>query len=375
DLRRMAETDFPEFKDAPCLLTESGSSVAESPRANTACEAARMAALLDANARSGRGMDLLFRSGDLADDHFNGYRPLISRVGDNTVPLPAFRFNMLAAKLGAERLKTETPAGVGAFATRPSARAGRNATQVLLYRYDPALADGRGEELAVRLRVAGLPNTLLRLPMRLYRIDPEHGAPYEAWVAAGKPKPAPKELGQKLLGASPFAPADESPGVPINSGEAVIDLKLPPNSVALVTLGAETASEPALCDRGKRLRKAEAEFGAALQAPTTEKAIDGLRRIAERYADSYWREQALMALAGIYQLSVRSPEQAEAVRKELLTLPLDDVARLRLLQRLRVDAARKAEPGGVEGISRQIAELESRLAEQRQSTLRRYTGE
>jgi xylan 1,4-beta-xylosidase len=374
EIRGLIERDFPAFKSAPLLVTENGAGPAEEARVNTAYEAARLAALADANSRDGKGADLIFRAGDLTDDHFDGYRPLITRIGENTVPLPAFRLFTLLTRLGAERLKVEAPAGIGVLATRPSAKVGRNATQVLLYRYDPAASAG-GAPVSLQVKITGLPNTLLRLPMRLYRIDPEHGSPYDAWAAAGKPNPAPRDLGQKLLGSAPLAPAEESVGVFINSGAAVMDLKLPPNSVALITLGAETASQAALCSRGERLQRAEAEYAQALQTTDGRKAVENLRKLAERYRDTSWRETAIQSIASLYQVDLRDPDAAEATRKELVELPIDDRARLKLLQRLRVDATRRGDTGGAAAISRRLAQIEQDLAEQRGTTLQRYRGE
>jgi hypothetical protein len=378
EIRGMVERDFPELKPAAFLLTESAGTPAEAARADSAYEAARIAALFDANSRSQRGMDLIFRAGDLVDDHFDGSRPLISRVGENTVPLPAFRLFMLLAKLGAERLKAETPPGIGAVAARAEARNGRsNAAQALVHRYDPAVPPGAGEAATVRVRFRGLPSTLLRLPMKAYRIDPETCAPREAWVAAGKANPAPAELGRKLVGAHPFAPTEENLGVFINSGEAVVEVKLAPNSVALVTLGAEPTYGAALSDRGERLQRAEQDFSAAAEMVRLgqyPRAVDALREAAEKYEDTYWKPAALYALLGIYELDLKSPQQAEAVRRELLALPLDDFARVRLLERLRTDALRRSNTAEAQSLTRRITAIEAGLAGQREWHVKRYTG-
>lgn len=377
ELRGIVETDFPELKGAQFILSECGSGPVEGARSATAYEAARMAALLDGNARSPRPVDLIFRTGDLVDDHFNGFRSLITQVGNNTLPLPAFRLYMMLTKMGAERLKTDTTGGIGAIATHPTAKAQKNALQVLLYRYDPSILPGVGSPTTVKVRLTGLPNNLLRLPMRLYRVDEATNSPYEAWAALNKPRPAPETLGRKLLGEDPFKPTEESPGVFINSGEAVVEVKLAPNSVALVTLGAEPSYGSDLCSRGERIRKAEVALAEAADLQfnqRTEKAIDALRTIQKKYADTYFRQSALYALVGIYELDLKSPDEAEAVRRELLATPIDDFVKLGLLQRLRVDRVRKNDKAGIDQLTREIAAIEARFKELRQWPLKRYTG-
>lgn len=378
ELRGIVEQDFPELKGAQFILSECGSGSVEGGRSATAYEAARMAALLDGNARSPRPVDLIFRSGDLVDDHFNGFRSLITQVGNNTLPLPAFRLYMMLTKMGAERLKTDAPAGIGALATHPTAKQQKNATQVLLYRYDPSVLPGGGAPVAVKVRLTGLPSNLLRLPMRLYRVDEETNSPYEAWAAALKPIPAPEALGKKLLGEDPFRPTEESPGVFINSGEAVLEVTLAPNSVVLVTLGAEPSYGSDLCSRGERIRKGEDALTEAADHQFNrrfDKAIDALRTIQKKYGDTYFRQTALYALVGLYELDLKSPDEAEAVRRELLATPIDDFVRLGLLERLRVDRVRKNDQAGIAQLTLQIAAIEARLKELRQWPLRRYTGQ
>jgi hypothetical protein len=77
----------------------------------------------------------------------------------------------------------------------------------------------------------------------------------------------------------------------------------------------------------------------------------------------------------IYELGLKSPEQAEAVRKELLALPLDDFVRASLMERLRVDAVRKKDKRAIDDYTRQIANIEKHIAEQKQWPLKRYYGE
>jgi hypothetical protein len=96
--------------------------------------------------------------------------------------------------------------------------------------------------------------------------------------------------------------------------------------------------------------------------------------VRQRYADTFWNEAALQALAGIYELDVKSPNDAEAARKELLTLPIDDLVRLRLLERARVDAVRKRENEAAAALTTEIEQLRKRLESEKQWVLKRLTG-
>ncbi|MFN3648991.1 MAG: GH39 family glycosyl hydrolase [Armatimonadota bacterium] len=368
---------FPELKDAELHLSEWGAGPGEAPHSNSPYEAARLAALFDANARSESGVDAIFREGDLADDHFDGGHALITRLGRSSVPLPAFRLYMLLAKMASERLEATGPDGIGVVATRSGVKALRNATQVLLYRHEPSAAPGEGSARAVRLRVSGLPTELLRLPMRIYRIDAGTYDPHAVWTAAGSPFPAPDELAASLLGMRPLEPNVENFAHEIRGGEAVIELALPPNSVALVTLGAEPTYGVQLCPRGERLRRAEEDFSAAAELHRRglpRQAVDELRKVAEKYSDTAWREAALISMVGIYELDLKSPGDAEKVRAELLTLATDTSLRIRLLERARVDAARANDVGRLNQISRQIEALEKDLEARLQWPLQRYRG-
>ncbi len=377
-MRGLVETEFPELKGLEYVLSEHGPSPTAPDRANEMTEAARLAALVDAASGDAKGADLLFRAGDLVDDHFNGSRALVTRIGENSVPLPAFRLYMLLGKMGAERLKTEVSGGVGAVAARPVAKQQRNSNQVLVYRYEPGTAPGAGEPVTVKVRFAGLDRNLLRLPARVYRIGAGAHAPYEEWVAAGRPRPAAASLGQKLAGTGLFPAAWEDPAVALRNGEAEVEVKLAPNETALVTLAAEPAYEAQVGARGKRLRKAEEEYALAIDAigrRILPKAEEGFRRVAEKYADTFWKEVSLYSLVSLYEVEMKSPAQAEAARRELLALPLDDHSRLRLLERLRVDALRKQDSAGVASIGAEVRALEERLAALRRWELRRYAGE
>ncbi len=381
ELRTLVEADFPELKGLRYVLCESGGSSIEAGRANGAYEAARLAALFDGNARAERGMDLIFRSGDLVDDHFGGFRSLVSRVGaesPRTVPLPALRLNMLLKKMGGERLRAEAPTGIGALASRPAGKGPRSASQVLLYRYEPGVAAGAGSPVKLKVRFTGLPANLLRLPFRAYVVEGPVLSPYEAWQAMGKPNPAPDKLAESLAGTAVFAPTTEENGVAINSGSAVVEVSLPVITAALISLGAEPVEEEPSGDRVKRLRKAEEAFGQAAELQQTRsfrQAADQFRLVADRYPDTFWRQDAIHSLAALYEIDLRNPEEAEAARRELLTLPsLDDFTRLRLLERLRVDVVRTGDAAALGRISTEISDLRARLDAQRQWPLRRYYG-
>jgi xylan 1,4-beta-xylosidase len=386
EVRRLVRSEAPELKDLEFLLTECGSGRVEGARSNTSYEAARLAALLDANVHSEDPVDMIFRAGDLVDDHFDGFRPLITRVGTRTIPLPAFRCYSLLSKLGPERLRTEAPAGIGAIAARGGGKDERGNVQALLYRYDPSVLAGSGKPVKLRVRFEGLPG-LFRISQRLYRIDPQTHADYEAWIAAGSPGRRPdgtpsdaaNALGKKLGSASLVADF-ESPGIgiPVKDGKTAVDVELWPNSVVLVTLGTERQSAAPVCPRGERLLEAEEAFNAAAEFQAKRqfgRAIQALQEIRTKYADSFWRESALYTLIGLYEFDMKAPAEAERARLELLQLPIDDFTRDLTLGRLRVDAARKGETQKVAELSRQIAEIANRLAGQKRWAVTRYYGQ
>lgn len=376
ELRSLVERDYPELKGVRFILSECGSGQVEGARAHTAYEAARLAALVDASARSAQGVDMVFRAGDLIDDHFNGFRPLISRVGHNAIPLPAFRLYMLLSKMGRERVKTEAAGGIGVLAVRNGA--GKNGGQALVYRYDPSMLPGAGEVQTIQVRFTGMASNLIQLPVRVYQIDSTANTPYEFWRSEGSPVPAPPALGRELAEISPHTPQMETVAHPVKNGEAVVEVKLPPNSVALIAVGAEASPSLEVSKRGDYLRKAEEEFGAAaalIQRGEFPRGIEALRKVQKKYADTYWREIVLYSLVGIYELDLKSPTQAEAARRELLKLPIDDFTRLVHLRSLRLTALRQSDSKQVEELGQQINTLETRLAGLRSWPLRRYRGQ
>lgn len=398
ELRGLVESGYPELKGPDqkgleFILSESGPGPGDTARASTVAEAARLASLTNENARAARGMDMLFRSGDLADYHFDGYQPLITQIGENTVQLPAFRLYSYLSRMSSQRVRAEAPEGVGVLATRSANKELQHSTQVLLYRYDPTAAPG-GSPLKVKVHISGLATNLIRLPMQLYRVDSSTHAVYETWEAAGKPTPAAKDLpgdkpdtqagakaaallqlGKSLLGDHPLGPDQENANLVIRGGEADVEVSLPVNSVVLITLGAEPTAETALCERGERLRRAEQDYAAAVELRTSgdrPRAEEAFRKLATKYADTYWRKVALFSLLALYR---DRPAEATDVRKELLALPINDVLRIRLLEEVRVAAVRSGGTAEAQDLTRQIQALEEHLKELRQWPLRRYRGE
>jgi tetratricopeptide (TPR) repeat protein len=186
------------------------------------------------------------------------------------------------------------------------------------------------------------------------------------------------ELGRSLADKTPFLPTEENKTAFVNSGEVSAEVKLPPNSVVLVTLGAEPTYDVQIGKRGERLHKAEEDAAQVVELVRVrqyQKAIDALKKLQEKYSDTYWREVALYGMVDLYEQELRNPEQAEATRRELLKLPIDDFFRLRILERLRVDLARRQDTAGVKAMAAEIGALERKLAAQRQVSVRRYTGQ
>ncbi len=375
EFRAIAEAALPGRKDLEFVASDtiSGGGAGDAP--NQVGEASRLAALLDGTLRSPRGADLIFRRGDLAADHFEGERPLVVRVGRNTVPTPAFRLFQLLTRMGPVRVAAEPGGdGVGAVVARTSPRLPGTSMQALLYRRRGA----DKADLPVRLRVSGFPARVVSLPLRVYQIDASHLAPYEAWVAEGKPRPAPDALGAKLAGTVPLPFLREEPLIRVEGGAATVDVVLPPGGVTLVILGAEPQPAKVESERRRRLEKAEEAFSGALdlqQRRSFPPAVDALRKVQKDFADTAWAEAALQNLVLLYELDLKSPEQADAIRRELLSLPLDPITRTRVLERLRVDAVRKADSRRIRELTATIQAIEARLTALRRWDLRRYEGD
>lgn len=375
EIRRLVREEFPALAGARLLVTESGLGPSAGARADEHGEAARWLGLVEASTGAEPGADMLFRAGDLVDDHLQGYRPLATLMGRRVVPMPAFRAFMLLSRMGAERVMAEGDRSVGVLATRTSPRA-PGAVQVLLFRHERG--DAAAGPVQVTLRVSGLPPALLRIPMRQYLLGPESHGVREAWVKAGSPRPAPADLADRLIGPDALPPQLEDPAWKVEQGQAVVPVTLPAAGVALVTLGAEPVVDVALSRRGERLRRAEAEMARARELQergALEQSAHRYRAVAQRYGDTRWRDAALRALLSLYDSALRSPAEAEAVRRELLTTPLDGGDRVALLTRLRADALRRNEQTAVADLAEQLRALEERLRRLREWPLRRYRGE
>ncbi len=395
-LRRLVAKEFPELTGLEFAAVESTGGPGSETEADRVGEAARLAAVVIRTAASDQPVDWYFRSGCLIDEQFDGDRPLITRLGRFTVPTPAFRLAGLLEKLSSERVATSVPSGVLALATVPAGKALKSNAQLLLCR-DPGTAPAGGK---LKVRFTGLPASLLKLPVRVYL--PELHGVHEQWTAAGMPtiraedsperqrqsQNALETIAQAMLGERPLDADRMQNDLAVRGGEASLEIELGPGGTALVTLGTEPSFDIAVGQRAERLRKAQDEFAAAAELQVRgsqtagtatrtdlfERAVAALRQIQNRYADTAWRKAALGALEGIYELDLKSPEQAEAVRGEILALTLTADERLALLRGRRVAAARSADQEAVRKLTAEMAGLEKAVAASKVWAVRRYEG-
>ena len=350
----MLSDDFPELKETELIVTEWGVRREQGAAAPDVSEPAEIVSALLANLDSPRPVSLIVRQGDLFDDHFNGQRALISRLDGRTIPSQSFRIFEMLSRMGDQRLQVEAPHGWLVLATRSSRRPGGNAVQILLCRTN-ALASDR-----VALHIRGLGQTLLRLPVRTYQVDDRRYNAYGQWVAAGRPVPAPQELADRLLGEGLLTPTVRDLGQPVRQGTLELELTLPAGGVALVTVGSELRPEPRISRRGQRVRNAETAYLSAAEwhfKGEFRKAVTAYREVARRFSDTHWATAALKTLAELYEVDLKSPREAEAVRLDLLHRPLNRQDRLTVYRRLLIDAVRRNDQKAQSDLQRRVSEL------------------
>jgi hypothetical protein len=374
ELKGILDQTGPELKSARLIV--SGHELSgHGP--NSHQEAAALVELTSSLLNEPRPVELLFRDSDLIDREFDGVRPLVSRLGQYSAPLPALRAMMLMAKLGRFRLPLVGEAGVGGLATRLDARGKDGNVRCLLYRTGAPESPHTPAPPAVRLSVAGLPPRQPLVAYRVYRVSATQNSPYDAWIAAGRPRPVPDPFARAQVGTTPFPTSQEVLSQPVISGTTHISLSLAAGETLLVAIGSDPPSDVDLGPRAARLRLAEDAFTAASQADQEKRhqqAVEQFQRLRDRYSDTFWADLAMLASALIYEEGLKMPEQAEAARRALLARPLDGFERLRVLQRLRVDAVRKGNSSDLEALTAEAMLLQARLSEWMGTSLPRYRG-
>jgi xylan 1,4-beta-xylosidase len=368
-LRDVVNREFGELGKAAVFVTvpspgqasQSGAADAVGPPG-----AVSVLAQADATLAAARPDDLNFQETQLVTDHFNGGPGLIARLGRYTVPVPTLRAQMMLAKTGPERLAVQFPGAVRGFA----ARSARDAVQVALYRpRDVEATDA--QPVPVRLRISGLPRSLVRAPLRVYQVDAQNQNPYGDWIAAGKPNPTPEAVASKWVGKEIYAPTRQETGIEISDGVALVDLEIPADGSALVTIGAEPAAKPLEMKtfdkntRPRRVLEAEQAYYEAAQNHQAGEFDQAERRyleVVKRYPDLFWGQVALATLVEMYELDMRRPDRADAARERLLAMPIDDFERERLLRQRLVFVVRSGDSARVAAVQKEIAALGARIA-------------
>ncbi len=306
------------------------------------------------------GVSMAVRDADLMSSHFEGNHAVTTRVGQFAVPMAQFRAQVLLQNLGRARVPAAAPDGLLVLATRTLDDRKNPAVQVLVARTGPS----GGDDLEFDVRVEALPARYFRMPARIYRLGVS-GDPRREWEKAGRPRPAPDELGKRLADEAGWKPSSENPAVPVNAGTAVIPIRLVPGEAALVQLGSATRPEREISPRGERLRAAEQAFGRALalSGRDLDRALEALDRLIREQRDNHWADVARQARISFLRDLRRDPEGSNTELRALLARPLDRMERLRVLESLRVAAVRKSDGAGARALTVQIVDLERHLAQ------------
>jgi xylan 1,4-beta-xylosidase len=367
-LRATLKKDFPALAESPIFVSVpagASGSVTPNPAAMGPGAAVRLCESAQAYLDGGQADDLSFQEVELSAATFAEGPALITQMGRYTVPMPALRAAMLLGRLDRERVAVQGAGPVRGLATK--AKDNNDGAQVLLYRAGSA----DGQPTPVRLRITGMPRSMLRTTMRVYVIDGKTQDVYGDWVAAGKPDMGLDEFARKYLGNEIYPATRQEPGWEIAAGTAQVDLDLQPDSVVLVTMGTEPTLKPIeikTLEKGSRARRfleAEQAYyeGAGQQ---TAKAYDQAERayqdIAKKYPDMIWASIAVATMVEMYDIDMRQPLKAEAARNRLLAMHVDELEQERILRQSLVFAVRGGNQPRVQAIQKEIAALGAKLA-------------
>jgi len=174
---------------------------------------------------------------------FAGFR----QVASNGVPMAVFNAFRMFAKLGPERVVAQSSAqlplaellahgareraDVGVLASRGPA----GVSILIWHHHDEVTA---GPPAHVRLTVSGLPRELATVSSAQYRIDEDHSNAHAAWRHLGSP-PRPTAAEQAQLQRASELQLLEARTLPVQAGEAELELTLPRHGVSLVLLEAQ----------------------------------------------------------------------------------------------------------------------------------------
>jgi len=230
EMRKLLRREFPALAGAERIVSawsgpeQEPAEVAFGPR-----EATRLLAMVEAFVADPADADpspRLFRWGTLVADHFTRERPLFVRLGANTAPLPVFRALQWLRLLAGDRIVATAAGDVRVLATRGR----RGDVRAILYRPGDTPAPATRP---VRVTVRGVDR---RAAVRafLYQIDPGRANLYAAWIAAGRPRPAPDWLAEEHAAQTELPPVWERFDPVATGGVVTYDLELPADGMALL---------------------------------------------------------------------------------------------------------------------------------------------
>jgi xylan 1,4-beta-xylosidase len=172
--------------------------------------------------------------------YFAGFRALAT----NGIDLPVLNVFRMFAKMGGQRVKTESSAEVplerivaAGVREQPDVSAlaslDGSTLAVLVWHYHDD--DVAGPEADVALTLAGLPAAASSARVTHYRIDETHSNAYGEWKRMGSPIAPNDAQYARLLDASKLTTVEQSPPRPA-SGGTELTFRLPRQGISLVVL-------------------------------------------------------------------------------------------------------------------------------------------
>jgi L-iduronidase len=153
------------------------------------------------------------------------------------VKKPVLQVMTLLAQLGDERIAVQGLGEPGESFGCLATRRGRQQVALLVWHHhDRTRATGTA---AVDLTVRGLGEGAT---LAHWRIDAEHGNPFELWEQMGQPDPPSAEQAQQLRDAAELTLLDEPGPVEVRDGIAHLSFELPMHAVSLLVFSAPQAA-------------------------------------------------------------------------------------------------------------------------------------
>jgi xylan 1,4-beta-xylosidase len=247
---------FPKFRDLPIVLSESD------PEGCAACSArvypqnayrngplypaytaAMLKNILDLAARDRTNIaGMLTWAFEFENQpYFDGFRTLAT----NGIDKPVLNLFRMAGLMRGERVPAESSSGVGIDSMLSRGVPDKADVDTLAVRSDREISvlawnyhddDVPSPAAQVNLAVTGVPDTILRVLARHYRIDQSHSNAYTAWKQMGSPQHPTPEQYAVLETAGHLQLLDSPRWIATSGGKADLRFELPRQGISLVQL-------------------------------------------------------------------------------------------------------------------------------------------